>query len=93
MLRYLKVAAVAVPAALTAMAPIEARANPMVAVGWLWAAGAGGVVLGVLGSMLYTQNRAVVVTPVQAEPITYNQECRPARVRYQGRWHNVQICD
>ena len=90
MRQLFKIAAIAIPVAL---APMQAHANPMVAVGWLWAAGAGGVVLGVLGTMLYQQNRVAVVTPAYAEPAAYQPQCQPARVKYQGRWHNVQICD
>jgi hypothetical protein len=95
MLKYLRVAVIAIPAAMTVMAPMEARANPMVAVGWLWAAGAGGVVLGALGTLLYQSNRPALISPAQAQPIAYQQQpaCYDARVRYRGRWHNVQICD
>lgn len=93
MLKFLRMAVLAVPTAMMVLAPVEARANPMVAVGWLWAAGAGGVVLGVLGTLLYQNNRYTVVTPVQAQPINYSSACYPARVNYRGRWHNVQICD
>jgi len=96
MLKHLRIAAIALPAALTVMAPIEARANPMVAVGWLWAAGAGGVVLGVLGTVLYQQNHYTVVTPVQAQPIAYEPNygnCHSVVIKYQGRSRRAQICD
>jgi hypothetical protein len=95
MLRFLKVAVVAVPAALTVMAPIEARANPMVAVGWLWAAGAGGVILGALGTVLYNQNRIAVVAPAyaQAPIVDPYANCRRVQARYQGRWRQVIVCD
>jgi hypothetical protein len=101
MIKFLRVAAIAIPTALTAMAPVEARANPMVAVGWLWAAGAGGLVLGFLGGSLYAQNRLAVVTPAYAEPVApvvYQQPqdgygCRNVRIKIDGRTRRAQICD
>lgn len=98
MMKYLRVAALALP--ITLLAPVEARANPMVAVGWLWAAGAGGVVLGVLGTVLYQQNHYTVVTPAYAEPVApvaYQQpvygSCRWVRIKIDGRSRRAQICD
>lgn len=91
MIKYLRVAVLALPIALVAPAP--AHANPMVAVGWLWAAGAGGLVLGLLAGSQY--NRVAVVTPVQAQPVAYEggYGCRVVQVRYEGRWRRAQICD
>lgn len=94
MLRYLKIAVVAVTASAAVLAPIEARANPMVAVGWLWAAGAGGLLLGIVGTTLYNQNRIAVVSPAYAQPINDPYvNCRQVQAKYQGRWRQVIICD
>jgi hypothetical protein len=92
MIKFLRIAALALPIALVAPAP--AQANPMVAIGWLWAAGAGGLLLGIVGTNLYHQNRMVVVAPAQAQPVAYETYgCRVVKVRYEGRWHRAQICD
>lgn len=91
MLRFLKIAVVAIPAVAVAMAPIEARANPMVAVGWLWAAGAGGLVAGWLTSPLWRPAPAYAAAPVvQADPYA---QCERVQARYHGRWRQVMICD
>ena len=95
MTSLLRVAVVAIPAALATIAPTQsAQANPMIAVGWAWAAGLGGLALGFLGGNAYAQNHTLVpvaVGPAEAAPVTYH--CYPARVQVGGRWRRVQICD
>ena len=83
---------VAVVAAVAAMAPMQAHANPMVAVGWLWAAGAGGLVAGWLTAPLW---RPIFVQPAVAAPIVQDPyvNCRHIQAKVQGRWRNVIVCD
>jgi hypothetical protein len=90
MTSLLRVAVVAVPAALATIAPTQsAQANPMVAVGWLWAAGLGGLALGFLGGNAYASNRVAV--PVATAPVDYR--CHRAKVLIDGRWRRMEICD
>jgi hypothetical protein len=95
MTSLLRVAVVAVPAALATIAPIHsAQATPMVAVGWAWAAGLGGLALGFLTGNAYAQNHTLLpvsAAPAAAAPVAYR--CFPARVQVGGRWRRVQICD
>ena len=89
----LRVAAVAIPAALATVAPIQnANANPMVAVGWLWAAGLGGLGLGFLGGHAYASQNPAVVVPVEAAP-PVSHHCRMARIGVDGRWRQAEICE
>jgi hypothetical protein len=96
MRKILRAAVIAVPAAMAAVAPVQsAQANPMVAVGWLWAAGLGGLALGFLGGNAYASNRVVVpaAVPVEAAAVPNYGNCQPATIRYHGRMRHVLICD
>ncbi len=97
MKRFMRAALVAIPAALLAYAPAQrAEAHPLVAVGWLWAAGAGGLLLGFLGGNAYAAQHAPVYAapPVVAPPQPASYEsCRNVTVRYRGQWRHAQICD
>jgi len=96
MIKYLRAAAIAVPAALLTIAPVEnANANPMVAVGWVWAAGLGGLALGFLAGNAYAQHNVVVAAePVQAAtPTLAGYRCRPATIHVRGTLRHVMICE
>ena len=89
MIKFLRIAAIAVPVAL--VAPSSAQANPMVAVGWVVAAGVGGVILGALAANSAYARPVVATQYPTVQPVDYN--CESVKVRYQGRWHRAQICD
>jgi hypothetical protein len=91
--KILRVALVAIPTALVAYAPAqEAEAHPMVAIGWLWAAGAGGLLLGFLGGNAYAAHQHVYVAP-PPETVPVDSNCQHVTVRYHGHWHHALICD
>ena len=89
MTKFLKIAAVVIPAALVGIAPTQAQAVPHVAAGWLVAAGVGGLVLGFLAA-----NNRAYAAPVYTQPVAdpYGG-CRQVVARYQGRLRQVLICD
>jgi hypothetical protein len=93
MTRILKVALVAIPTSLAAYLPAQkAEAHPMVAVGWLWAAGAGGLLLGFLGGNAYAANNHVYEV-AQPSTVPSDANCQHVTVRYHGHWHHAVICD
>jgi len=96
MTRYLRAAVVAIPTALLAYSPAQkAEAHPMVAVGWLWAAGAGGLLLGFLGANAYANDHGTIYAPVPptAVPAADYSGCQRVTVRYHGVRRHALICD
>ena len=64
----------------------------MVAVGWLWAAGVGGLVLGFLGGNAYAANNHAPDQPATSLAPA-DTACQHVTVRYRGHWHHALICD